>query len=85
MQTIFPNNSAIIVAENEDELKEVFDNITARNGKYIKDIGYITCGNFPQYIIFERSNIIIVRYTGVNDFESEEIVASFYEANGFNW
>ncbi len=85
MQTILPHNSAILIAENEQELHQIFSNISARNYNEINEIGYITGCGFHQFYIQERQNILIVKYTGIVEETTEEIIAAFYSANGFNW
>lgn len=88
MHTILPINSAIIECENESELKDVFINISARNKAglaSVNEIGYITGCGFHQFYIQERQNILIVKYTGVVEESTEEIISTFYSVNGFNW
>jgi len=85
MNIILPQNSAIIVAENEQELKEVFDKITEKNGRFISDLGYIASSKGGQFYIKERENIIIVKYNGVFEFSTEKIIGDFFMDNGFCW
>ncbi len=85
MHTILPHNSAILIAENEQELHQIFSNISARNFNEINEIGYISGGKGHQFYIHERNNILIIRYTGIVEESTEEIISAFYSSNGFNW
>ena len=85
MHTILPHNSAILIAENEQELHQIFSNISAHNYNEINEIGYISGGKGHQFYIQERNNIMIVRYTGIVEESTEQIISDFYTANGFNW
>lgn len=85
MQTILPHNSAILIAENNEELRKIFDKITTKNGNFIKEIGYISGGKGHQFYILERENIIIVRFAGIVEESTEEIISNFYVENGFCW
>lgn len=85
MRTILPHSSAILIAENDEELRNIFNNITAKNGNFIKEIGYISGGKGHQFYISERENIIIVRFAGIVEESTEQIISDFYTANGFNW
>ncbi len=85
MHAIFPKNAAILVAENDEELRNIFNNITAKNGNFIEEIGYISGGKGHQFYISERENIIIVRFAGIVEESTEEIISNFYAENGFNW
>ena len=85
MKTILPHKSAILIAENEQELRQIFSNISAKNGNFIKEIGYISGGKGHQFYISERNNIMIIRFTGIVEESTEQIISDFYTANGFNW
>ena len=85
MHTILPRNSAIIVAENACELAEVLDTITGRLFDNIREISFFSSGDFPHIYIFERNNILIVRYTGRFTESVINIISEFFRANGFNF
>ncbi len=85
MQTILPHNSAILVAENVMELTEIFDTVTARLFDNIKEISFFSSGDFPHIYIFERNNILIIRYTGRFTETVVNIISDFFSANGFNF
>lgn len=85
MRTILPHNSAILVAENVIELTEIFDTVTARLFDNIKEISFFSSGDFPHIYIFERNNILIIRYTGRFTESVVNIISEFFRANGFNF
>jgi len=84
MQTILPHNSAILVAENEHELVNIFDTITGRLLDNIREISFFISGDEPHVYILERSNILIVRYTGVFSENAQSIFDQFFAENGYN-
>lgn len=85
MHTIFPHNSAIIVAENENELAETLDHISATLSENIKEISHFFSNGLVHVYIFERQNILIVKYAGNFNENAENIISDFYVANGFNY
>ena len=85
MRHVLPFSSAIIIAENENELTEIFDTVTARLFDYIKEISFFFSKDLASIYIFERNNILIVRYAGNFTTTVENIVAEFFTANGYNY
>ncbi len=85
MRHILPFSSAIIIAENENELTEIFDTVTARLFDNIREISFFFSKDLANVYIFERNNILIVRYAGNFTTTVENIVSDFFRANGFNY
>ena len=85
MQTILPHDSAIIVAENEQELQQVFDTITSRHFYNIKEISHFFSYGLLHVYIFERQNILIVKYAGDFNENAETMLSDFYVVHGFNY
>ena len=85
MHTILPHDSAIIVAENENELAETLDLIYARLSDNIKEISHFFSNGLVHVYVFERQNILIVKYAGDFNENAENIISDFYVANGFNY
>jgi len=84
MQTILPTSSVIFIAETNEEFDDILTRITGSYCETIEEIGYIYLNCHCLYIK-ERNNIIIVKYIGTIEEETEQIISDFYTANGYNW